>query len=286
MNCQQCQRRLMGAEKPGFPDLAVQAHLAQCLLCRDLQRQLLFVESNVPRIPLPASDAKARLLQQILQPSAEPAPSPSRAVRLQLAGHWREAGMGLAAAVVLVACGLWLGSALSRTKPAVTAPADEQAKNPEMAPMSKPRPDPFNSAKQPAPPSSKTLVAKVMECDLKLAQAQTPRERVEALAELANVLQRETALLSKSARPTELNKLASLYKQVIQDGVLPRARELPMEERKEVLPTVTAQLGHARREAEQLAKSTPRSAEAMQTIAFAARDGDLQLRGLLQEGLE
>jgi len=49
---------------------------------------------------------------------------------------------------------------------------------------------------------------------------------------------------------------------------------------------VTAQLGKAGREAEQTARATPRSAEALRLIAAAAHSGGLQLRELMQEGLE
>jgi hypothetical protein len=284
----------MSTEKPNFPALPVQAHLAQCLECREFQRRLLLLQNNVPRIPLPPTRAKEQLLQQILQGPVpafrgqEIAPRRHAAAswRLRAQQQWRQIAVGLAAAVVLVASGIWLGNMLSR--PSGTGPrkAIQQAQNSGPAPGVKSQPDPFNSNQKPETARGKTLVAKVMECDLKLAGAQTPRQRVEALAELANVLQRETVLLITSAGPAELNKLAGLYKQVIQDGVLPRARELPMDERRDVLSSVTAQLGKAKREAEQLAQSTPRSAEAMQRIAAAARQGDQQLRELMQESLE
>jgi hypothetical protein len=323
MNCPQCQRRLMCSEKPEFPDFAVAAHLAGCMTCRDFQRQLQMIEANVPRIPLPPSTAKDRLLHLLQTPASPNSPlappvadapgSPGSAgrvggqdpkgeqqafgalrlrlamsaLRSRLAGRWREAGIGLAAAVVLVACGLWLGNHLAQAPAVDNGYASQQVQSDQPSRTKPPLTNPFDgkNSKQ-APPRGKTLMAKVMECDLKLAEAQTPADRVTALAELAAVLQKETTLLSKSAGTAELNKLAGLYKQVIQDGVVPRARELPMEQRKDVLSVVAVQLGEARREAEQLALSTPRSAEALQTIAAAARDGDAQLRELMQEGSE
>jgi hypothetical protein len=298
MNCQQCQRRLMSSERPEFPSLPVDAHLAECLSCREFQRQLVLVENNVGRVPVPASRGKAHLLQQILQQSkASPAVTrravgvcPGRAgsvshrsPRSRFAGRWHEVGIGLAAAVVLVVCGLWIGNLLTRGS--ADNPQEAQTEGP--APASGPLPNPFprKAAKNPFA-SGKTLVAKLMDCDLKLAQAQSPRQRVEALSELATLLHRETTDLSKSAGTLELTKLAGLYKQVIHEGMLPQARELPMEERMEILPGVTAQLGKAGREAEQSARSTPRSAEALRLIAAAAHDGDVQLRELMQEGLE
>jgi hypothetical protein len=299
MNCQQCQRRLMSVEKPAFPDLPAQAHLAECLACRDFQQQLVLLENSVPRVPVPASKAKARLLQQI---RSAPSPAASAAgsaqlragstgcrketdLRARLAGRWHEVGFGLAAAVVLIACGLWLGNWLSRTTPADDVPPP-LAQNQEPEAVAK-APNPFKKGDKKNPfAKGKTLVAKLMDCDLKLAQAQTPRQRIEALAELASLLHRETSELCRSAGPAELNKLAALYKQVIHDGMLPQARELPMGERMEILPAVTAQLAKAERDAVETARVTPGSAAALQAIAAAAHDGDVQLRELMQEGLE
>jgi hypothetical protein len=168
-----------------------------------------------------------------------------------------------------------------------TPPA--QVKATEPAPSAKAPPQPIdrkNDQKTPLGPRTKTLVAKLMECDLKLAEAETARERLEALTELAEVLHRETTLLSKSAPRAELTKLAGLYKQVIKEGVVARARELPMPQRKEVLGSVAAELAKTRRDAEKSAQAAPRSAEALLLIAAAAGDGDAQLRQLMREATE
>ena len=202
------------------------------------------------------------------------------ATRSRLA--WHEVGIGLAAAVILIICGVWIGNVLVRDT-TVDNQASQQAQNREAPPT--PAPKLANPFKKNSLAKAKTLVAKLMDCDLKLAQAQTPRQRVEALAELATLLQRETTDLSKSAGIAELNKLAGLYRQVIHDGMLPQARELPMPERMEILPGVTSQLAQAERETQQAARTTPRSAEALRLIAAAAHDGDVQLRELM-EGLE
>ncbi len=68
MNCPQCRKRLLLTERPETPALKVQAHLAACEACRAFQRQLTMIESNVPRLPVPAptSGAKAKLLAEIL----------------------------------------------------------------------------------------------------------------------------------------------------------------------------------------------------------------------------
>jgi hypothetical protein len=283
----------MATEKPDFPALEVQAHLAVCLACREFQRQLLRVEANVPRIPVPPTAAKARLLQQILQqPAAPMRPVVSRPP--EVTGRWRSglAWAGIAAAaVVLIAFGIWLGNWLSAPSDRGVSPP--VAKGPD--PMPKPPPDPFprkDNKKPPAGAPDKSLVARLMAADLKLAEAETPRQQVEALAELADALQSETRLLSKSAPAAELNKLAALYKQVLHDpkGLVHKARDLardlPMEDRQKVLEPIATQLTKTKRDAEQLAKTAPKSADALRVIAAAARDGDAELRALLQGGAE
>jgi hypothetical protein len=125
-----------------------------------------------------------------------------------------------------------------------------------------------------------------MACDLKLAEAETTGERVKALAELADALQMETQLLSKSAPPAELNKLAVFFKKVIEDGVVARARDLPMGERVDVLKEVAAQLAKTTSETETLAQAAPQSAPALRMIAAAAREGDATLQKLMQEAAE
>src|SRR5205823_5793347 len=114
------------------------------------------------------------------------------------------------------------------------------------------------------------------------AEADTPRKRVETLAELADALHRETHTLAPEAPIKDLQDLASLYEQVIHDGVVPRARTLPAAERREVLVPIRTQLARVERDAERLAEKASSAAPLLQ-IAAAARKGDQQLRALMEE---
>src|SRR5262249_44936663 len=117
MKCEQCQRRLLCVEKPASAELAVEAHLAECQLCREFQRHLLQIEANVRRLPVPPSRKKERFLERIrgqhvqglerpeLQQATVSVPLPTRRLRPRVA--WVSL---TAAAVVLVAFGLWLGN--------------------------------------------------------------------------------------------------------------------------------------------------------------------------------
>jgi hypothetical protein len=289
MNCQQCQRRLMAAEQLEDAALAIEAHLGQCETCRQFRRQLVRIEANVPRLPLPPSRAKQTLLNQILagpaaepiqysQPAhrpAQPAPAPTVLQHPGMRFAWVAA-----AAVGLIACGVWLGNWMSRTTPSDESAPQILAKAPEANPL------PPRDTKPPAFAGGESLSAKVMKCDLRLAKAQTVRERVEALVELADVLQRETRLLAKSTPSAKLEKLAGLYKRVLEEGVVARARDLAMDERKDVLPQVTAQLTKTRLDVERSAVTLPDAADALRQIASAAGDADVVLRELMREAAE
>jgi hypothetical protein len=267
MNCDRCQRRLLSAEDPVLPSLEVQAHLAGCPDCQAWQRQLLLIERSVPRIPIPRSAGKSRLLVRLFQGASEPsqptapAPAPTPAPPRR----WRFLSprlAGVAAAILLVVCGYLLGSLLSRSfhQPPATGPQAADA--------------------QPV----RALVARLIECDLRLAEADTPRKRVEALTDAAEALDAETRALSAAADPDDLKELAQLYDQVVRDGVVPRARDLPRGQRRQVLDPIVAQLARTEQEANQLAgRATPAAAASLRLLAAAAGHGDRQLRALMNE---
>jgi hypothetical protein len=209
---------------------------------------------------------------------------------------WALAAVAVAAAV-LIACGIWLGNWLARSVPGDGKEPVPQAQGPEnKTPANQPPgpsnnkkiEDPFKKKDPKKPPvlvKSPALMAKLMEYDLKLAAPKSARERVETLAAMADALQEETKILARSAKPAELLKLAQLYRQVIHDGVVVRAGDLPMDQRQEVLVVVTRQLARTEAEAKKLAKQVPAAKAAFDEIADASRAGDLQLHKLM-EGTE
>jgi hypothetical protein len=233
---------------------------------------LVRIERHVPLLPVPSSRGKNRLLAQILnEGKAGPAPAPARApaaLPLPLPSRWQNPQFRLAAAaaaIFLALCGVYLGILLSRGGNG----NDEQVKGPD----------------QEAPkvlPNKQPLIDRVLDCDVRLAEADTPRKRVETLAELADALHRETHTLTPAAPAKDLQELASLYERVIRDGVVPRARTLPVEERREVLDPIRTQLARVERDAHRLAEKAS-SATPLLQIAAAAKKGDQQLRALMEE---
>src|SRR5947208_5318956 len=136
MKCQQCQRRLLCVEKPASAELAVDAHLAECAVCREFQRHLLQIEANVRRLPVPPSNKKERFLERIRGQHVQGLERPAQVATVSVplpTRRWRPrvAWVSLtAAAVVLVAFGLWLGNqvALLLLNPDEPTPTQQQAK--------------------------------------------------------------------------------------------------------------------------------------------------------------
>jgi hypothetical protein len=133
-----------------------------------------------------------------------------------------------------------------------------------------------------APANSDRLLASLVKHDLDLAISETPAQRVAVLAELADDLRGESAMLIQGPPAKDLlADLARLYRQVVTNGLVPNARELAAGQRQPLLD-IARQLAERSREAEQLAQAAPAdSADSLRAIAATARDGDQQLRALI-----
>jgi hypothetical protein len=248
----------------------VRAHLAGCPACRRWQRQLLRLERHVPLLPVPPSQAKERLLGELL---SQPEPAPAAAPTPILPHPWgegREGGpsvplpripwwrrplvvriSGAAAAAVLIACGILFGRALTRQEPVVAE----------------------------APLAEQDLVIRLVDCDARLAETDSPSQRVQALADVADALRRESdALRRANGGEDELREVARLYAKVIREGLVARARTLPRDERRQVLDPIVNRLARAEREARQQAARAASASEPLLQIADAARDGAHALR--------
>ncbi len=282
MNCKACQRRLLSTEAPERPAREVEAHLAACEACREWQRRLIQIEDNVGRLPVPPAPGPGKLLARLgraTQPATAdtrthavtdtmPHRLPPAAPARPAARAWngRVLAGGAVAAAVLIGCGAWLGNALWQ---AVDAPEKaQQAAGPDR--------------RGKLPPAPRSLIAKLIQCDIRLARAGSPRERAEAVADLADSLQGETQVLVRATSGAELAKLAQLYGQVVEEAVVPRCRALPARDRRHILPPIVARLGRVEADAEQLARSRPASATSLRRIAAAARAGRTQLCVLME----
>jgi hypothetical protein len=273
MKCKHCQRRLFRTEDPGEPTADVAAHLAGCSACRELQRRLVQLETHVPRLPVPASTRMSLLQARIL---SEPVPRPVPVARSRKR-TWQWLAIGAAAAVILIACGVWVGDALWQALQGPGQVAEGPGKDDRQRDGDKGQ----KTAPDYKKPADNTLVGRVIACDLRLARAVTPRQRVEALADLADSLQGECRALAQADGTKELEKLARLYSKVVRDAVVPRSRTLPAGQRREVLAPIVIRLARARQDAERLAHQSPASARPLRALAATAREAELQLQGLL-----
>jgi hypothetical protein len=122
-------------------------------------------------------------------------------------------------------------------------------------------------------------------CDVRLAQADTPRQRVQSLADLADALHDQAKTLGHAAAPEALETVAVMYGKVIRDGLVQRARALPSAERREVLGPIAVRLAQVERDVEQVARNAgPTTAERLRQVALVAHQGDAELRRLAQGG--
>jgi len=272
MNCQECQDQLLSCADPVAPPVEVEAHLAECHACRQQQLMLLQIEANVARVPVPPSEVKEHFLRQLLEP-AQPLvefPRPDHARRpppTWSRRQWTMLAVGCAAALLLTVCGIWLGNMLSRRL--------HDGPGPMVV-------DPGKGKKPPAKP----LVAMLLDCDLRLAQAQTAEQQVESLAELAEVLHGETALLAQTGSDTELHALAKLYAKVLDKGLVARAQLVPEGKRKSTLNPIAERLAQASSATAKLAeKAAPKVVEPLQVMVAAARTGNAQLKALMAEAV-
>ncbi len=263
MNCETCQRRLLATEDPATPATEVQAHLADCSACQRWQRQLLRIERHVPLVPVPASRAKNRFLNKFLILEApEPATvSPPPTVPPPAVPWWRRplAVRFVRAAAIVISSGLLCGYLLVRRGPTPDTPVAV------------------------APEADQDLVARLVDCDVNLAAANTARKRVETLTDVADALVREAhALRRANGGEVELREVAQLHAKVIREGIVAHANTVPAAERRQVLGRIASRLARSEREARQVAgRNAPASAPLLQ-IAEAARDGDRQLRELIE----
>ncbi len=197
MNCPTIQQLLLMSDQPAQPAVEVRAHLAECAACRSLQRRLLAVEQQIPLLPVPASTRRDSFLQQVRQGNVLPEPTVS-AAELWLTGYRpaKERGLlklalslALAASLLLFALGWWLW----------------------------PHHDGRTLTADP-------LVVRQLDRNQRLAQARTPWERVEVLADLARGLHREAQQLAGKSNPEELRVVARFYREVVREDLVKEAR--------------------------------------------------------------
>lgn len=258
MNCQTIKRRLLASEDPRRPGADLRGHLDACTDCRHWQQRLARTEAGLARLPAPPSNARADLLRRLREAGPVPRVGSAadsgilRPVRTlfdpQYASRWRAIRAAVAAAVMLLFMG-WL---------AVRGPRDGRH-DPRVARAAPDR-----------------LVERLVQSNVRLAGARSPRERVEDLGGLAAALQAETQAMARMLQRKDLLELAQLYQDVVSGGLVEQARALPAEERRVAL-AAAGRLARAVRDAEEVAQDVPAAADPLLIIARAAQEGSQQI---------
>jgi hypothetical protein len=276
MTCDATRRRLLAAERPAHPPLEVKRHLAGCAACRAWHHALVDLEQQASALPAPPFAGKARLAALFRtpapapRPAAGPAPAPLPLLRVvrpaPLETPAKERGLrkaalavALAAAVVLLAVGLW-----SWPRPA----------GPSGPPV----------AQAPRPLEN----IRVRHAG-RMTLARTPRQKVEALADFADDLHAEARRLAREPGDgsRDLGDVTGDYVRVVGVELMASAEAVPAGERPAVLRPVAAQLAETESRVERLlAELAPPGASVaaagpLRDIASASREGDRRLRRLI-----
>jgi hypothetical protein len=253
MNCTAIRNRLLACEQPDFPPPEVREHLADCAACRAVQQRVVQLEQQIVALPVLPSDGRAAFVLRFLagdeaggSPARRPGPRLKDNVRRKVA-----LAFALAAGLAIFALGWW---AWRQAEPTPTPP---------VVAVGSRLPDRQAQLRQ------------------KLEGAQTPAERVQRLADLAEELQKEALDHQKDA--DRLADVARFCVQVVREDLLKYAREyareVPQAKRKDLLTAVAVRLQRIESEASRLAtelkaEKAASAAASFGKIASAARDAD------------
>jgi hypothetical protein len=263
MNCQTVQNKVLALPDPRQVPDALRDHVAGCPACLAWWKQAARLEQLLELLPAPPppADKKAAMIGELTEagPVIKSVPRPAAADRPLVSRRILTYAAGLAAAV-LVGVGIWL----------IAKPGHKQ------------------ETAQPAGPRH-PLLDKVMQRDLALMRANKPEQKLEILGGLADDLAGETRSLARAASADELNELAGLYKQVVNDGIVKQAEgiqpnNMTPDQRKTLFDKLAAKLADTAAEADKAAaEAPPESKPALKRIADTARDGQRKLT-LAREG--
>jgi hypothetical protein len=130
-------------------------------------------------------------------------------------------------------------------------------------------------------------LASILQRDLRLAEAENARERVLALADLAEDLSKEVKALAPKAEAKDLLVvLVKDFRNVVANGLVPVAKDIIGDGRNDILNAIGDRLHRAGREAEELAMTNnlpDSSKKPLQELGRIAKKADDQLRALRNE---
>jgi hypothetical protein len=263
MNCQAVQNQILNLPDPRELTPALRAHVLACPACQAWARQAALLESLLERLPVPPApgDKKEALLGELMQaePSVQTLAPPEREAFVTVAVRFlrRNASYvgGLAAAVLVLVGVYWFA-----TRP-------RNPHQPELVQQIQKDP----------------LLEKIVAGNIALARAgDSPSRRIEVLGGQADTIATETRGMARIASGAELRQMAGWYDQVVRDGLVTQANQLPVTmnagDKAQLLKPLAAKLAADARAAEDLSREAPQDAQsALRRMADTARAGERSL---------
>lgn len=263
MTCDSLQNRLLTLTDPRRVPADLRPHLDACPGCAAFLASFAALERDIARLPVPPAspEVKAALLAKVSETgpiiTRAPAVPVSRGLADWLARvKWQHAA-GLAASVAIAAGAWW---AFERPKP----------------------PD----AEKPVARRHGLLENEVASL-VKLATADTPAERLDVWAKVADELRAEAKDVFRATQGVEINVLEDMYAKAVQKGVVVQAERLAGSGRVVAAADLTkvkdvaARLANAETATLGLAASAPpQSKPALERMAKTAKDARQKLEKL------
>lgn len=263
MKCKEAYVGLLNAPRAdALPPELIQ-HLYRCAKCRQRQARLLSLEQEVRAMPGPVESPNARqhLLARLeprpIVPFVEPA-----IPQAMDSFTWRgKAAIFGSAAAILLVFGLAMGWAVSSLlRPDALPPV---AVNPP--------PPPPPTVPAPSGPTD-SVVGRVLDIQLALAETSKPGDQVTLLADMAGDLRNEALRLAKKGPVEDVLLVSSLYERVVCQGILGRAKTLPADQQEALTAQLASQLEQTAVQSEQAAADAiPGAGEGLRNLASAAR---------------
>ncbi len=254
MKCKQVQLWLLTADGNSPASSGLRRHLYDCVRCRRERQRVLRLDDAVRRLPFPPgnADTQTKLWERI--GPALPPPLPARPVYLP----WRRVLRWAAAAVLLFAVGWPLVRHFLPPRGAAPSPAPQLTAEGHQLWVG---------------PEDKSAVLLVARHDVRLAETTDVAEQLEVLAALAADLKDKAVEGVRAGKTGNLPLLATLYEQVVRQGIAGRVAALPPEKKPAAVNSLTARLRTTATEVAAVAgASLPVVAEMLRPLCVVSRE--------------
>jgi hypothetical protein len=309
MNCQLARNRILAVEEPDDLPEELAAHIERCADCKAWHQNFVSIDRALASLPVASSDglAKIAVLEQVRATPAPVSPKSSPPSLAPVAEKPARRPAGSSANHKPIA---------STPKPLVLVEPPKPLNLDEDLPKKK-RPSfghlaakfwpaglvaatlligtiawlSLRGDKQPVtnnlPPDP--MLDNLVKLNVELAKTQTPAERVEVLAKVADELSQEMRDIARAdPKGDEMQALLDMYRKVIVNGLVAQAEQMKSLEpdvREKALKGVVDRLAKAGQKAEQMAAESPEhSADRLRQAAALAREGTKSISRVILKG--